>query len=217
MATTEPKPHKRSTGQASARVPIGVLIVDDDRDVCEHMKLLLKEGLGDDSVSLNDPTLTLETLRAGTFHVIVIDLIMPGMHGLELLEQVRRFDSDIAVVVVTGFPTVENAVQSLKHSASDYLRKPFEADEFIGTIESILRQKGLLTNPEEELHRTIGASIRKARKEQGLTLKQMSRRTGLSVSLLSQIERAESSASVSSLFKISLALDCQLTHFFGSF
>ncbi|MEM1347118.1 MAG: helix-turn-helix transcriptional regulator, partial [Myxococcota bacterium] len=54
-------------------------------------------------------------------------------------------------------------------------------------------------------------------KEHSLTLRQMSKRTGLSVSLLSQIERAESSASVSSLFKLATALDCRVTDFFGPY
>lgn len=198
-------------------IPIGVLIVDDDQDVCTHMQRLLLENNGINAATLNDPTKTLEKLREGTYHIIILDLVMPGMHGIDLLNQVRRYDDDIAIVVVTGYPTVETAVQSLKHSVSDYIRKPFDANEFHTTIEAILRKKGLLSNPEEELHATIGKSIRQLRKEHGLTLKQMSRRTGLSVSLLSQIERAESSASVSSLFKIATALDSKLTSLFGTF
>lgn len=203
------------TRAASAHV--GVLIVDDDDDVCNHMAGLLAEQFGIEASTLNDPVKTLDVLRDGTYHIVILDLVMPGMHGMDLLDQVRRYDDDIAIVVVTGYPTVETAVQSLKHSVSDYLRKPFEPDEFRSTVESILREKGLLTNPEEELHKSIGKSIRALRKDRGLTLKQMSRRTGLSVSLLSQIERAESSASVSSLFKVSKALDCKLTDLFGPY
>ena len=198
-------------------VPIGVLIVDDDQDVCAHIQEILLDGLKIRAQALTDPTQTLEVLRGGTFHIVILDLIMPGIHGMELLDQIRRYDDDIAIVVVTGHPTVETAIQSLKQSVSDYLQKPFDASEFRDTIEKILREKRLLTNPEKELHKTIGKSIRALRKAQGLTLRQMSRRTGLSVSLLSQIERAESSASVSSLFKISTALSCKLTQFFGPF
>ena len=120
-------------------------------------------------------------------------------------------------MVLTGYPSVETAVQSLKLNVSDYVRKPLDADEFLHGIERICREKGLLTDSEEKLHATIGQSIRRERKEQDLTLKQMSRRTGLSVSLLSQIERAESSASVSSLHKVARALNCRLTELFGDF
>ena len=84
-------------------------------------------------------------------------------------------------------------------------------------ITRIAKKKGLILRREDELHATIGRSIRELRKARGLTLKQMSRRTKLSVSLLSQIERAESSASVSSLWKVATALDVRLTELFGTF
>ncbi|MDX9723120.1 MAG: response regulator [Myxococcota bacterium] len=205
------------SGPCIPKLSVGVLIVDDDTDLCSYMKKLLDERFGIDATSLSEPMRTLEVLREGLFHIVILDLVMPGVNGLDLLDQIRKFDGDIAVVVVTGFPTVESAVQSLKQSVSDYLRKPFDEDQFASTIEAVLRQKRLLTNPEEELHATIGSSIRALRKERGLTLKQISKRTGLSVSLLSQIERAESSASVSSLFKIATALDAKLTDLFGAF
>ena len=69
----------------------------------------------------------------------------------------------------------------------------------------------------DELHITIGQRIREERRKKQLTLKQMHKRAGLSVSLLSQIERAESSASVSSLFKIANALDVRISELFGDF
>ena len=80
-----------------------------------------------------------------------------------------------------------------------------------------MKKKGLLTDPEEELHKTIGMNIRRIRKDNALTLKQLARRTGLSVSLLSQIERAESSASVSSLYKVASGLKIRITTLFGDF
>ena len=92
-----------------------------------------------------------------------------------------------------------------------------KTETFARSSERIARKKGLLLSREEELHATIGLTIRTLRKQRGLTLKQMSRRTDLSVSLLSQIERAESSASVSSLFKVAAALDVRITELFGSF
>ncbi|MBH24921.1 MAG: two-component system response regulator [Myxococcales bacterium] len=195
---------------------IRILVVDDEVDICEYMKLLLSKS-GYKVTTLTDPTEVIPELRREQYHIVVLDLMMPKMNGIEVLDQIRKIDSDIAVVIFTGHATVETAVQSLKQNVSDYIRKPFDAEEFNETIERILRDKGLLTNPEEELHKTIGKNIRHFRKDQGLTLKQLSRRTGLSVSLLSQIERAESSASVSSLYKLSAALDVRLTELFGRF
>ena len=114
-------------------------------------------------------------------------------------------------------PSVDTAIDAMKLKVSDYVKKPFDVDEFRQTVASVLKQKGILLNPEHELHRNIGQTIRNVRQQQGLTLKQLARRTSLSVSLLSQIERAESSASVSSLYKISSGLSIKVSTLFGDF
>lgn len=195
---------------------IKILIIDDDKDICEYMHLLLTQG-GYEVVTETSPRQALQLLKEEEFHVVVLDIMMPELNGMEVLEEIRKFDTDIAIIIFTGFPSVDTAVTSMKYNVSDYIKKPFDVDDFNTTLENILRDKGLLTDPEEQLLMTIGRNIRVARKDRNLTLKQMARRTGLSVSLLSQIERAESSASVSSLYKLARALDCSLTEFFGDY
>jgi DNA-binding response OmpR family regulator len=197
-------------------VQINILIVDDDRDICEYVKLLLSQhGFHVDACT--DPTAVINQLKRRHYHMVILDLMMPRVSGIEVLDQIRELDDDIAIVIFTAHPSVDSAVTSLKYNVSDYVKKPFDVDEFAQTIESILRKKGLIVDPEEELHATIGRLVRQRRKACGLTLKQMSHRTGLSVSLLSQIERAESSASVSSLFKLANAMGCRITEFFGDY
>jgi two-component system OmpR family response regulator len=105
----------------------------------------------------------------------------------------------------------------MKLDAVDYIKKPFNVDEFRVVLDRVMKKKGLARTPEEQLHRVIGETIRNLRKEKELTLKQMAKRTGLSVSLLSQIERAESSASISSLYKIAVALDARVQDLFGQY
>ena len=195
---------------------IKILVVDDDVDICDYMQLVLSQKRYDVTTQ-SDPTKVLDELKKDEFHVVILDLMMPEINGLELLEEIRGFDRDIAIIIFTGYPSVDTALMSLRYKVDDYIRKPFDIEAFNDSLERILREKGLLIDPEEELLITIGQNIRQSRKEQSLTLKQMSRRTGLSVSLLSQIERAESSASVSSLFKLATALDCRVTDFFGSY
>lgn len=197
-------------------IQVRILIIDDDQDICEYMKTMLGAA-GYDVSTLSDPAEAVDLIRNEEFHVLIVDLMMPKIDGIELIQRIRKVDSDIAIVVFTGYPSVETAVEALKLDVSDYVKKPFEIEEFREKIAEILRKKGLLLNPEAELHRTIGHNIRRIRKERELTLKQLSRRTGLSVSLLSQIERAESSASVSSLYKIAVALGVKLTVLFGEY
>ena len=196
--------------------PVKVLVVDDDEAICEFMETFLAKD-GFEVRTLQDPTQAADAVKKEGYHLVVLDLMMPGMDGVQTLEKIRKVDSDVAVVIFTAHPSLETAVQSMKLDAVDYLKKPFNPDEFREVVDRVMRKKGLLRTPEENLHRVIGETIRGLRKDRGLTLKQMARRTGLSVSLLSQIERAESSASISSLFKIATALDVRIQDLFGEY
>ena len=193
---------------------VRILIVDDDKQICDYMQTLL-ENDGFHVKAMSDPTLVEDEVRAGEYHVIILDLMMPKLDGIEVLRRIRNIDKDIAVVIFTAHPNLDSAIASMKLDAVDYIKKPFNVDEFREVLSRVMRKKGLARTPEEQLHRIIGDTIRTLRKEKELTLKQMSRRTGLSISLLSQIERAESSPSISSLYKISVALDSRIQDLFG--
>jgi len=195
---------------------LSVLVVDDDPDILEYLQDFLgAEGF--EVTTLSDPTLAVERVRDEVFHLVVLDLMMPKVSGMDLLAQIRAVDDDIAVIILTGHPSLDSATASIQHEVSAYIHKPFTPAEFRDVIARIAKKKGLVLRREDELHAAIGRQIRDLRKARGLTLKQMARRTNLSVSLLSQIERAESSASVSSLFKVATALDVRLTDLFGGY
>ncbi len=193
---------------------VRILIVDDDRAICEYMQTLLeKDGFA--VTTLSDPTEVESEIRRTSYHVIILDLMMPKLDGIEVLKRIRAADNDIAVVIFTAHPNLDTAVASMKLDATDYIKKPFNVDEFREVLARVMKKKGLARTPEEQLHKIIGDTIRNTRKEKELTLKQMSRRTGLSISLLSQIERAESSPSISSLYKIAVALETKIQTLFG--
>jgi two-component system OmpR family response regulator len=194
---------------------VRILIVDDDKAICDYMQTLLEKD-GFIVKTLSDPTLVEDEVRTGDYHVMILDLMMPKLDGIEVLKRVRAVDSDIAVVIFTAHPNLDSAVASMKLDAVDYLKKPFNVDEFRDVLARVMKKKGLARTPEEQLHKIIGDTIRTMRKDKELTLKQMSRRTGLSISLLSQIERAESSPSISSLYKIAIALDSKIQDLFGN-
>jgi two-component system OmpR family response regulator len=193
---------------------IRILVIDDDKAICEYVTTILeKDGMS--VTSLTNPLEAEEEVRNGSYHLIILDLMMPKMDGIEVLRQIRKLDSDVAVVMFTGYPNLESAVATMKLDAVDYITKPFQVEELRAVVERVMIKKGLARTPEEQLHRLIGDRIRNMRKDQKLTLKQMSKRTGLSVSLLSQIERAESSASIPSLYKIACALDARIQDLFA--
>ncbi|MCA9595344.1 MAG: response regulator [Myxococcales bacterium] len=193
---------------------VRILIVDDDRAICDYMQTLLEKD-GFVVKTKSDPTAVEDEVRQGSYHVIILDLMMPKLDGIEVLKRIRSFDSDVAVIIFTAHPNLDTAVASMKLDAVDYIKKPFNVDEFREVLARVMKKKGLARTPEEQLHKIIGDTIRGLRKSKELTLKQMSRRTGLSISLLSQIERAESSPSISSLYKIAMALETKIQDLFG--
>ncbi len=191
-------------------------MVDDDAAICELLETVLtRDGCTVDTES--DPTKAEARVRAGGYHLLLLDVMMPQQDGLETLRRVRALDRDLAVVMITGFPSVETAVQAMQMEAMDYLRKPFTVEDLRADVDRALRKKGLLRSPEEQLHRALGEAVRRLRHERALTLKQLAQRTGLSVSLLSQIERAETSPSLSSLYRVATALDVRVYELFGAF
>ena len=194
---------------------VRILIVDDDKAICDYMQTLLEKD-GFIVKTMSDPTLVEDEVRAGDYHVLILDVMMPKLDGIEVLKRVRSIDSDVAVIMFTAHPNLDTAVASMKLDAVDYIKKPFNVDEFREVLARVMKKKGLARTPEEQLHKIIGDTIRAMRKERELTLKQMSRRTGLSISLLSQIERAESSPSISSLYKIAVALESKIHDLFGN-
>ena len=195
---------------------LSVLVVDDDPDILEYLQdFLVAEGF--EVTTLADPTVAVERIRDEVFHLVVLDLMMPKLSGLDLLAHIRAVDDDIAVIILTGHPSLDTATASIQHEVSAYIHKPFTPAEFRDVIARIAKKKGLVLRREDELHAAIGRQIRELRKTRSLTLKQMARRTSLSVSLLSQIERAESSASISSLYKIAVALDARIRDLFGEY
>jgi len=193
---------------------IRVLVVDDDQDSCDYIEKVLRKD-GYKVSSLTDGRKVTEEMRKNDVHLAIIDLKMPEISGLDVLKLIREQDSDCAAIMMTGYATLDSAVSALRGGVVDYLKKPVKEDEILSSVRRALAAKGLALLPEEELHRNIGATIRDLRKKRTLTLKQLAKRTGLSVSLLSQIERAESSASVTSLYKIAHALKIRLPELFA--
>ena len=192
---------------------VRILIVDDDKAICDFMQSLLEKD-GFIVKTLSDPTLVEDEVRQGDYHVLILDLMMPKMDGIEVLKKIRAVDSDIAVVIFTAHPNLDSAVASMKLDAVDYIKKPFNVDEFREVLARVMKKKGLARTPEEQLHKIIGDTIRTMRKDKELTLKQMSRRTGLSISLLSQIERAESRLGCA--VKITTAMSLSMVRIFFS-
>lgn len=195
---------------------INILVIDDDKDICESLKKIL--ALDSYKIkTISKPKRALLELQKKTYHLIILDLKMPEIRGEDLLKEIRKINPDISVIILTAYPSVDSAVQALQNHVFDYVKKPFKINEIRDKVRSALRSKMLILEPEEELNMKIGMKVRELRGENRLTLKQLAERTNLSVSLISQIERAESAASISTLNKIVTALNIKLKVLFEDF
>lgn len=119
-----------------------VLVVDDDKAVRTALQVnLTKSGL--DVVTLADPTLVLSLLTESTFDLVMTDVQMPGMNGMELLSKVKEVSPDTAVIVMTGYGSVQDAVQAMRNGAADYIIKPVQKAQLLFTIERALESRAL--------------------------------------------------------------------------
>ena len=155
-----------------------------------------------------------EEVKRGRFQLVMLDVSPPADPGVELLQRIRAADSDVCVICMTGMPSVDVAVRTLKAQAFDYLEKPLAPEELSAVIQSAIREKGLLIDLESRVNQEVGRRLRERRSAEALTLKQLANRTGLSVSLISQIELGKSAASMSTLHKLATALQVRMTYFF---
>ncbi len=197
----------------SQRMKLRILVIDDDEDICLYLKeFLSREGYRVSTVT--KPADAVPEIKEGRHQIVLLDVRMPEMDGVELLRQIRAIDSDICVIIMTAYPSVESAVDTMKADAFDYLRKPFDLEQLRAVVQRAVREKGLMIDVEERVNQVLGAKIRMLRKERSLTLKQLANKTALSVSLISQIELGKSAASVSTLRKLATALGVTMAYLF---
>jgi len=192
---------------------VKVLVVDDDVDVCEHLESLLTTKNYIVKYT-TDPGVTVSILKDEMFQIIILDLIMPKISGLELLKRIREVDSDVCVIILSGYPTFDRAVAALRGLAFDFLTKPFEEDELTSVLDKAVRLRGLRTNLNQQAIERIAEEIRRLRTSHKLTLKQLGNRSGLSPSLIFQVEHAQTSPSIATLSRLAAALDARLEQFF---
>jgi DNA-binding response OmpR family regulator len=192
---------------------VRILILDDDPAVTRVMQTALaKKDFIVDAVS--DPMLVEARLQEKQYHIIILDYVLPGLDSEAVLGWVRNHQPDASIVVVTGFPSMDSALSCLRAGTIDYLTKPFKIEQLQRVVQRCLENKGLLRMSEEALRESLGAAIRERRKALGLTLAQMAQRTNVSLGYLSQIELGKNSASIETLYRISLGLGIKIADLF---
>src|SRR5215208_5003818 len=120
-----------------------ILVVDDEEIMREILETLLtREGYGVRLASTAAEGLDL--LRTVPFDAAILDIMMPGMDGITALEEIKKIDDDLPVLMITAFASVENAISAMKRGAFDYITKPFKNDEVLVVLRNALAQRRLV-------------------------------------------------------------------------
>jgi DNA-binding NtrC family response regulator len=117
-----------------------ILIVDDEKDICEILFRLLKKS-GFTPLVAHNGERALEMIRLGMPEVVVSDVMMPGMDGMELLRRAKEYDPSLPFLIITGYGGIDGAVRAMKEGAFDYLAKPLDNKELVDKIRLSLESR----------------------------------------------------------------------------
>lgn len=122
---------------------INILVVDDERVICDGCHLMLSEKGHSVDICLNGKD-GLNAVQGGKYDLVLLDLKLPDIDGMEILRAAKKTNPNIYVVIMTGYSTVQSAVQAMKLGASDYLTKPFIDDALMLAVERVIEKKELV-------------------------------------------------------------------------
>jgi two-component system, NtrC family, response regulator HydG len=132
---------------------IGILVVDDELIVRESLTKWFRED-GYRVESAESAAVALKKLQSGPWAIMLVDIKMPGMDGIELLQRIREIDKNILVIIITAFAAVDTAVKALKCGAYDYITKPIDPDYLDHLIDKAIKQQQL-TLENQKLRDTV--------------------------------------------------------------
>jgi len=131
-----------------------ILAVDDEIGVIESFKLFLEDKYN--LLTATSGEEALEKIEKENINLVLLDIIMPGMSGLEVLSRIKEKHDDIDVIMITAIKTIRTAIQAIKLGAYDYITKPFDVDEVSSSIQRVLEKQNLfkeVTYLREEVNR----------------------------------------------------------------
>ncbi len=116
-----------------------ILIVDDEPDMLELLSMIITEKTPYEVITTNNPLEVTDIIKGNTFDLVIADLKMPGMDGIELLDSIKKLFPDLTVIIITAYGTIESAVETMHKGAFDFITKPFRKEQILYTIDRALK------------------------------------------------------------------------------
>ena len=120
--------------------PLEVLVIDDESVICDACEMVLSEK-GHTVTKSTNGTDGLRAIRQQAYDIVLLDMKLPDMDGMQILKTVLEEKPGLCIIVMTGYSSISNAVEAIKQGASDYLAKPFTAEQLLGVVQQILEKK----------------------------------------------------------------------------
>jgi diguanylate cyclase (GGDEF)-like protein len=140
--------------QEEQKLPGNILVIDDDESVCTIIKRMIEKH-GHRVESVLSGTAALEMIKINSYDIIITDIRLPDIDGLEILREVKAVNSDTDVIVITGYSSIESAVECMKAGALDYIPKPVNFDHLTIVIDKAVERKELIKAARErDMYRT---------------------------------------------------------------
>jgi DNA-binding NtrC family response regulator len=108
------------------------------RDMLKLLGMILRDKTKYEIITTNNPVEALDLVKRGGYDLVITDLKMPGLDGIEMLDAVKNYDVDIPVIMMTAYGTIETAEEALRKGAFDFITKPFRKEQILFTIEKAL-------------------------------------------------------------------------------
>ncbi len=116
-----------------------ILIADDEKDICSRLQEELTAD-GYSVVTVYDGTKAQQLLKENPFDLAIIDIVMPGIDGIAVLRALKKDSPSTKVIMLTGYPNVQHAIESKKYGAEEFIPKPFNVDELKLTVKNLLTE-----------------------------------------------------------------------------
>ncbi|MBU4184845.1 MAG: response regulator [Proteobacteria bacterium] len=114
-----------------------ILVVDDEPDMCWNFRQIL-EAEGYKVSTANGGEEAIDIVKKGNIDLIIMDVMLPGIDGIETYRRTRKIDANLPIIMITGYPSTNHAMEAIKLGVVDYITKPFSNEYIINLIKSVL-------------------------------------------------------------------------------
>ena len=119
-------------------MPERILVVDDELDMLMLLRMIIEDNTDYEVDTTNNPSEALKMVMENDYDLVISDLKMPGMDGLELFDEVKGMKPDLPLIIITAYGSLETSDEAIKKGVADFITKPFRKDSILFTINRVL-------------------------------------------------------------------------------